>query len=46
MCHVYAAGPLTLSDLSGKDITFTSLPYAQTNAEKHNTRVSGSLRTS
>lgn len=39
-------GPLTLSDLSGKDITFASLPYAQTNSEKHNTRVSGSLRTS
>jgi hypothetical protein len=40
------AGPMPLRDIRGRGLTFAEIPYAQTNAEKHNTRVSPTVSTS
>jgi len=40
------AGPISLADISRKQLAFAALPYARTNAEKHSIRVSSSIATS
>lgn len=44
ICRI--AGPIPLADINRKEIAFSALPYARTNYQKHNIRVSASLSTS
>jgi hypothetical protein len=39
-------GPMPLKDIRGRGLTFAEIPYAKTNAEKHNIRVSPTVTTS
>ena len=40
------SGPMPLRDIRNRGLTFEEIPYAATNAEKHNIRVSPSVTTS
>lgn len=44
--HLCSAGPMPLRDIRGRGLAFEEIPYAQTNSEKHNIRVSPSVTTS